>query len=141
MLIEQLLPVAVLLGLLMVAVASDLRRHRIPNYLVVLGLCLGLASQAQASGLEGLADGALGMSIGFGLFLPLYAAGGMAAGDVKLMAMVVRAIGRALQPGRGRFLWRAAGAAEAAGPANPGPLLADAAYAGLPGPGGGRGGR
>ena len=85
---EQVVPVILLLGLLGVAVASDLRRHRIPNFLVVLGLVLGLASQAYAGGISGLGDGALGMLIGFGVFLPLYALGGMAAGDVKLMAMV-----------------------------------------------------
>ena len=43
---EQMVPVIVLLGLLGGAVASDLRRHRIPNLLVVLGLALGLAGQA-----------------------------------------------------------------------------------------------
>ena len=85
---EQMFPVILLLGLLGVAVASDLRRHRIPNLLVVLGLVLGLAGQAYAGGISGLGDGALGMLIGFGVFLPLYALGGMAAGDVKLMAMV-----------------------------------------------------
>jgi prepilin peptidase CpaA len=85
---EQMFPVILLLGLLVIAVASDLRRHRIPNFLVVLGLILGLASQAYTGGLSGLGDGALGMLIGFGVFLPLYALGGMAAGDVKLMAMV-----------------------------------------------------
>lgn len=86
--IEQMVPVILLLGLLGVAVASDLRRHRIPNFLVVLGLVLGLAGQAYSNGLTGLGDGTLGLLIGFGIFLPLYALGGMAAGDVKLMAMV-----------------------------------------------------
>ena len=86
--IEQMFPVILLLGLLGIAVASDLHRHRIPNFLVVLGLALGLAGQAYAGGFSGLGDGALGMLIGFGVFLPLYTLGGMAAGDVKLMAMV-----------------------------------------------------
>jgi prepilin peptidase CpaA len=85
---EQMVPVILLLGLLGIAVASDLRRHRIPNFLVALGLALGLASQAYSGGLSGLANGALGLLVGFGVFLPLYALGGMAAGDVKLMAMV-----------------------------------------------------
>ena len=85
---EQMFPVILLLGLLGVAVASDLRRHRISNFLVVLGLALGLASQAYTGGISGLGDGALGLLVGFGIFLPLYALGGMAAGDVKLMAMV-----------------------------------------------------
>src|SRR3990167_4737837 len=85
---EQMFPVILLLGLLGVAVASDLRRHRIPNFLVVLGIALGFASQAYSGGICGLGDGALGLLVGFGVFLPLYALGGMAAGDVKLMAMV-----------------------------------------------------
>ena len=85
---EQMFPVILLLGLLGIAVASVLLRHRIPNFLVVLGLVLGLAGQAYKGGISGLSDGALGMLIGFGMFLPLYVLGGMAAGDVKLMAMV-----------------------------------------------------
>ncbi|MDO9618963.1 MAG: prepilin peptidase [Pseudomonas sp.] len=85
---EQMVHVIVLLGLLGGAVVSDLRRHRIPNFLVVLGLALGLVGQAYTGGLSGLGDGVLGLLIGFGVFLPLYALGGMAAGDVKLMAMV-----------------------------------------------------
>ena len=85
---EQMFPVILLLGLLVIAVASDLRRHRIPNFLIVLGLALGLAGQAYSGGIGGLGDGALGLLVGFGVFLPLYALGGMAAGDVKLMAMV-----------------------------------------------------
>jgi prepilin peptidase CpaA len=85
---EQILEAVVLMGLLGMAVASDLRRHRIPNLLVVLGLALGLAGQAYAGGLNGLGAALLGLSIGFAVFLPLYALGGMAAGDVKLMAMV-----------------------------------------------------
>ncbi|MBS7660799.1 prepilin peptidase [Pseudomonas lalucatii] len=85
---EQMVPVIVLLGLLGIAVVSDLRRHRIPNFLVALGLALGLAGQAYSGGFGGLGDGTLGLLVGFGVFLPLYALGGMAAGDVKLMAMV-----------------------------------------------------
>lgn len=85
---QQMVPVILLLGLLGIAVVSDLRRHRIPNFLVVLGLVLGLAGQAYSGGFGGLGEGALGMLVGFGVFLPLYALGGMAAGDVKLMAMV-----------------------------------------------------
>lgn len=86
--IEQMFPVILLLGLLGIAVASDLRRHRIPNFLVALGLALGLAGQAYTGGFGGLADGGLGLLVGFGVFIPFYALGGMAAGDVKLMAMV-----------------------------------------------------
>lgn len=80
-------PAGVLFGLLGYAVLSDLRRHRIPNLLVAAGIALGLAGQAFLAGLHGLGDGLLGALIGFAVFIPLYALGGMAAGDVKLMAM------------------------------------------------------
>ncbi|UVE17096.1 prepilin peptidase [Pseudomonas sp. LS44] len=98
---EQRLMVLSLVGLLMIAVVSDLRRHRIPNWLVLLGLVLGLASQAYFAGITGLGNGLLGLLVGFVVFLPLYVLGGMAAGDVKLMAMV----GSFLAPGA--VLWAA----------------------------------
>jgi len=84
---EQLVT-GLLLGLLGMAVVSDLRHHRIPNLLVLLGLGLGVAVHTYASGITGLGHGLLAMLIGFAIFLPMYALGGMAAGDVKLMAMV-----------------------------------------------------
>ena len=83
----QIVAVALLSGLLGIAVISDLRNHRIPNLLVLLGLVVGVAVQAWAFGLAGLGHALLGMLIGFAIFLPMYALGGMAAGDVKLMAM------------------------------------------------------
>jgi len=84
----ELVSMVLLTGLLGVAVASDLRHHRIPNLLVLLGLALGLIGQMYSGGLSGLGDSLLGILICFALFLPMYAFGGMAAGDVKLMAMV-----------------------------------------------------
>ncbi|KJZ50529.1 prepilin peptidase [Pseudomonas fluorescens] len=84
----ELLSMVLLIGLLGVAVVSDLLRHRIPNMLVLLGLALGLIGQMYSGGVSGLGDSLLGILICFALFLPMYAFGGMAAGDVKLMAMV-----------------------------------------------------
>lgn len=77
-----------LLGLLIVAVAVDLFRHRIPNLLVFLGLTLGCVGQVFLHGLDGVTTYLSGVAIGFAVFIPMYAVGGMAAGDVKLMAMV-----------------------------------------------------
>ena len=84
----ELVSMVLLIGLLGVAVVSDLLHHRIPNMLVLLGLALGLASQTYSGGVSGLGDSLLGILICFALFLPMYAFGGMAAGDVKLMVMV-----------------------------------------------------
>jgi prepilin peptidase CpaA len=77
---EQVLSAVLLLGLLTIAVVSDVRRHRIPNLLILAGLLVALGVQLHAGGLAGLGNLVLGMLIG-------YALGGMAAGDVKLMAM------------------------------------------------------
>ena len=84
---QQTLAAIMLLGLLAIAVASDLRRHRIPNVLILAGLFLAFSLQAYTRGLAGMGEAAIGLLIGFVLFLPLYVLGGMAAGDVKLMAM------------------------------------------------------
>lgn len=77
----------VLIGALVLASAWDLRSHRIPNWLVLLGMLAGLSLQAMSAGLQGLGQGLQGALVGFAIFLPLHIAGGMAAGDVKLMAM------------------------------------------------------
>ncbi|PBJ26450.1 Type IV leader peptidase family protein [Pseudomonas sp. ACN8] len=84
----EMLSMVLLIGLLGVAVVSDLLHHRIPNMLVLVGLALGLIGQMYSGGVSGLGDSLLGILICFALFLPMYAFGGMAAGDVKLMAMV-----------------------------------------------------
>lgn len=84
---EQSLAAMVLLMLLVSAVVSDMRSHRIPNKLILAGLVLALFVQFHSAGITGLGNSALGFLLGFVIFMPLYALGGMAAGDVKLMAM------------------------------------------------------
>lgn len=42
---ELMVSTVLLIGLLGVAVVSDLLRHRIPNLLILLGLALGLVAQ------------------------------------------------------------------------------------------------
>ncbi|SDT29032.1 A24 family peptidase [Pseudomonas oryzae] len=74
--------------LLLGAVIHDLVSHRLPNYFLLLGLVVGVVWQVSTSGLVGLASAAGGLLTGFALFVPIYALGGMAAGDVKLMAVV-----------------------------------------------------
>jgi prepilin peptidase CpaA len=78
-----------LLWLVCQAAVTDLAVRKIPNVLVLSGLLLALALHCRL-GPEGawLSAWLKGMLTGFFLFLPMYAGGGMAAGDVKLMAMV-----------------------------------------------------
>lgn len=63
----------------------DLSGRRIPNGLIAIMLPVGVALQYISSGAEGLLAGLTGLALGCGALLPLYARGGMGAGDVKLM--------------------------------------------------------
>ena len=79
-----------LLGLLVGAALVDLRRHRVPNLISLGGLVLGLGLNFWflGAGTQGLLAALGGSFLALLIFLPFYAAGGMGAGDVKLMAMV-----------------------------------------------------
>ncbi len=76
----------ILCGLLGTAVWTDQRSHRIPNPLVLVTLFAGLACQLFLHGIDGLVFAMLGMASGLLIFLFPYLRGGMAAGDVKLIA-------------------------------------------------------
>ena len=77
-----------LLGLLVAAVVSDICHHRIPNFLVVLGICLGLTAQLYSGEWQDLRDSLYGAAVAFLMLMPIYCLRGMSAGDVKLMTMV-----------------------------------------------------
>lgn len=82
---EHLIEITALV-LLCAAVVSDLRTHRIPNVLVMIMLVCGLSLQAILNGLTGVGHAALGVLVGLCVFIIPYIKGGMAAGDVKLLA-------------------------------------------------------
>ncbi|KQV58983.1 MULTISPECIES: prepilin peptidase [unclassified Duganella] len=83
----------ILLCLVLQAAVSDLAWRRIPNVLVAAGLLLALALHWRLGGGALLVQGLAGAAVGLLLFLPLYALGGMAAGDVKLLAMAGSFVG------------------------------------------------
>jgi len=84
----------VMLGVMLTsAVITDIRTHRISNAMVVAILVLGLVSHLLTQGYNGIVDWGAGAAVGLGLFLPFYVAGGMGAGDVKLLAAVGCVIG------------------------------------------------
>ena len=76
------------MALVIAAAWSDLRTRRIPNWITVLGAALGFALQAFYSGLHGALASLAGAGLGLGVFVALYIAGGMGAGDVKLFSAV-----------------------------------------------------
>ena len=84
------------------AVIYDSLSHRLPNFYLLMGFSVALALQHWMGGWEQVMAGGAGLMTGFAVFLPFYIMGGMAAGDVKLMAVV----GAFLGVGGG--LWAAA---------------------------------
>ena len=64
----------------------DVSTRRIPNLLTVPAGIAGVLYHLGAGGLSGGLAGVAGAAVGLGLFFPLFALGGMGAGDVKLMA-------------------------------------------------------
>lgn len=84
-----------LVTMLGVAVATDVGMRRIPNLVTVGGFGFALAVRGWA-GVDPLVGGLLGAAIGFALSFPMFAAGGLGGGDVKLLT----ATGAFLGPGR-----------------------------------------
>ncbi len=74
--------------LLVAAVVSDLRSHRIPNIILAPALSLALLLQTMHGGVDGLIMAIGGLALGLVMFLPIYFIGGMAAGDIKLFGVV-----------------------------------------------------
>jgi prepilin peptidase CpaA len=76
-----------------VALVTDLRHRRIPNWLTGGTLVGGLLVNLWLSGLPGGLSALLGAGLGFALLFPLYLIGAMGAGDVKLLAALGAALG------------------------------------------------
>ncbi|NMF89428.1 A24 family peptidase [Aromatoleum petrolei] len=92
------LGLASLLGVLAIAVITDLRAGKVHNFSIVVGLGAAFAFNGVAPRGAGIFDpsgGAIelvtafaGIAVGFAALFPLYALRAMGAGDVKLMMMV-----------------------------------------------------
>src|SRR4026208_556827 len=83
----------VLVVLVLAAAWSDFRTRRIPNVLTVAGAVSGLALHVWYSGLPGAVTSMEGLLVGLGLFIVFFFAGGMGAGDVKLLAAIGALLG------------------------------------------------
>lgn len=82
------LDVCVPLAATLLAAITDLRSFKIYNVLSIPLLLSGVAYHGIVGGEGALAGSLLGALFGFGVLLPLYIAGGVGAGDVKLLAGV-----------------------------------------------------
>jgi prepilin peptidase CpaA len=79
---------AAALSIALIATASDLRHRRIPNTLTLIGAVAGLIYSAATGAGSGATTSLQGWALGLLIWLPIYALGGMGAGDVKLLACV-----------------------------------------------------
>ncbi|MBL4884723.1 MAG: prepilin peptidase [Planctomycetaceae bacterium] len=79
-------PVRLVAVVLIVAAWIDGKELRVPNWITFPMVLSGLVYTTWVGGLEGFGFGMWGMTVGLLTLLPLYAVGGMGAGDVKLMA-------------------------------------------------------
>lgn len=83
-----------MLALVLVAAIYDVRYRRIPNWLNVSGVLLGIALNTFLyQGLPGLVFSLKGLILAFGIYVVLYALHAMGAGDVKLMAAIGAIVG------------------------------------------------
>lgn len=73
---------------LVVAAVIDGWKLKVPNWLTFPLILSGWIYSGLAFGWEGLGYSVLGTAAGLAMLLPLYAIGGMGAGDVKLLAGV-----------------------------------------------------
>ena len=78
----------ILFCVLLAALFTDLRKRKIPNLLILLGLVSSLIGQLFLPQGIGFMQWGIGVLVGFICFFPLYVLRGMAAGDVKLMMVV-----------------------------------------------------
>jgi prepilin peptidase CpaA len=84
----------VLLVMLLAAAVFDVLYRRIPNWLTVTGVVLGIAMNTLIGPPEaGLVFSLAGLAVAFGIYAALYALRAMGAGDAKLMAAIGALVG------------------------------------------------
>lgn len=74
-----------LIGIVSIALITDLKYRKVPNLLIVIGLILGLIYQSLYGS---LADGVMGLLVASISFLFFLFGEGLGAGDVKLLMVI-----------------------------------------------------
>ncbi|MCU1299319.1 MAG: hypothetical protein JWO91_3597 [Acidobacteriaceae bacterium] len=76
-----------------IAGVTDWHSRRIPNWLTVSGLVLGIAANSLASGRSGAKESLLGAGLGLALLLPFVVIRSLGAGDWKLVGAIGACLG------------------------------------------------
>jgi prepilin peptidase CpaA len=84
---------AVLIALVVAAATYDFRFRRIPNWLNLSGIILGLGLNTLLFAQHGFFASLLGVFLAAALYVPLYLLRAMGGGDVKLMSAVAAITG------------------------------------------------
>lgn len=82
-----------LIALVITSAIYDFRFRRIPNWLNLSGLILGIGLNTLFFAGHGLVAASLGFLLAIALYIPLYLLRAMGAGDVKLMAAIGSMVG------------------------------------------------
>ena len=88
MVLPKIVAFSLLAIVLLIAAASDVRFHKIPNWLTYTAVILAVVYHTAMKGLEGLLFSIGGVGVGIAVLITFYLMGGMGAGDVKLMGAV-----------------------------------------------------
>ena len=86
---------SVALGVAVIAVISDLATRRIPNVLTFGAALAAFAVHGYAAGWTGAGVSLAGWLVGGAFFFPVFALGGLGAGDVKLLGALGACLGPA----------------------------------------------
>lgn len=90
---SDLVPPALAVGITLIAAYTDIRSRRIPNWLTGSALVCGLGTHLLLQGARGLLNSFAAALIAGIIFLIFHLAGGMGAGDVKLIAATASLLG------------------------------------------------
>ena len=81
-------PAVAVVAVVIAASVCDVKGRRIPNALTLGTAVVAVAMHGVLSGWSGVFLAASGWGVGLMMFFPLFALGGMGAGDVKLLAAI-----------------------------------------------------
>lgn len=76
------------ISLLFVAMIYDVYERRIPNWLILLGICMGTGYQFVANGMSGVFHGGIRLVVSVLVLFLFYQSSALGAGDLKLISMM-----------------------------------------------------